>query len=155
MIIAQRTIDAIYQLSIEQVILKYCELKKSGASLKGCCPFHDEKTPSFVVTPAKGIYKCFGCGKGGNNPVSFVMEKESMSWIEAIRHLASAFNIMIDYEESEAAEKYKVRIERDTLLSKGNIFALDYFIEHFKDAPEKALRCKKETAELCLLTKSG
>ena len=67
----------------------------------GCCPFHNEKTGSFTVSPSKGIYKCFGCGKGGN-AVNFIMEHEQLSYVEALRWLAAKYNIII--EEKELSE---------------------------------------------------
>ncbi len=87
-------------LDIVDVISQYVELKKSGANFKACCPFHGEDTPSFVVSPAKQIYHCFGCGAGGNNAISFVMEYEKLSFPEAIEKLASMYNFTLSYDES-------------------------------------------------------
>ncbi len=85
-------------LDIVDVIQQYIELKKSGANFKACCPFHGEDTPSFVVSPAKQIYHCFGCGAGGNNAISFVMEYEKLSYPEAIEKLASMYNFTLEYD---------------------------------------------------------
>ena len=83
----QATIDKITDAAqIQDVISDYITLKKRGVNLLGLCPFHGEKTPSFTVSPAKGIFKCFGCGKGGN-AVHFIMEHEQMSYPEALKYL--------------------------------------------------------------------
>ena len=87
-IIPPHIVDDIMQISrIEEVISDFVALKKRGVNLLGNCPFHNEKTPSFTVSPAKGIYKCFGCGVSGN-AVNFVMEHEQMSYPEALKYLA-------------------------------------------------------------------
>lgn len=78
-----------------EVIKKYTGLKKRGANWTGPCPFHEEKTPSFVVSPAKGKYKCFGCGAGGNNAISFIMAKENFDFVPAVKMLANQFNVTL------------------------------------------------------------
>ena len=92
--IPKETIDLIFESCIiEEVISSYLpDLKKKGTNYWACCPFHNEKTPSFSVSPVKGIYKCFGCGKGGN-AVSFVMEHDKISYPEALRYLANKYNL--------------------------------------------------------------
>ena len=146
--ISKSTIDHVYEIPIETVIAKYAELKKNGVNYKSCCPFHDEKTPSFVVSPAKGIYKCFGCGKGGANGVSFIMEKEGIDWIESIKLLANKHNILIEHDDSEDAQKYKTKIDRAQKLSEINTWAKDIYKENLISAPSIAIRCKSETADL-------
>jgi DNA primase len=94
---------------IEEVVGDFVNLKRAGANMKGLCPFHDEKTPSFTVSPAKNIYKCFGCGAAGD-PVKFVMEHEKMSYPEALRYLAAKYRIEV--EETEAPQEDK---EQQTL----------------------------------------
>ncbi len=89
---------------IEDIVGDYVTLKKSGSSLKGLCPFHNEKTPSFIVSPAKNIFKCFGCSKGGS-PVNFIMEHERLSFPEAIRYLATKYNIEV--EELHTSDEQK------------------------------------------------
>ena len=79
---------------VDDVIQEYVNLKKRGVNFIGLCPFHDEKTPSFTVSPSKNIYKCFGCGKGGG-PVQFLMEHDSLSYPEAIRQLAQRYNLSL------------------------------------------------------------
>ena len=93
--IPKEIIDNIFETAlIEEVVGDFVSLKKRGANLIGVCPFHNEKTPSFTVSPAKGIYKCFGCGKGGNS-VNFIMEHEQYNYPQALRFLAEKYNIEI------------------------------------------------------------
>lgn len=99
---------------IEQVVGDFVNLKKSGSILKGNCPFHQEKTPSFVVNPNKNIFKCFGCGKGGDS-VSFIMEHEKFSFPEALRYLANKYHIEIE-ETQTAPEDKQSQDEKDSLL---------------------------------------
>ena len=88
LMIDQLTIDRINEAAhIEDVVGDYVTLRKRGVNMLGLCPFHNEKTPSFTVSPAKGIFKCFGCGKGGNS-VHFIMEHEQLSYVEALKHPA-------------------------------------------------------------------
>lgn len=117
--IPENIVDQILNAAkIEDVIRSYgVDLRRAGSVLNACCPFHDEKTPSFVVSPGKGIFKCFGCGKGGN-VTSFVMEKESCSYPEALRILAKRYNIEVPERELTAEEK-KQQSERQ------NMFALN------------------------------
>ncbi|WP_418179850.1 DNA primase [Aliarcobacter lanthieri] len=84
-------------LDIVDVVSQFIELKKSGANFKACCPFHGEETPSFVVSPIKQIYHCFGCGVGGDS-IKFVMEYEKLSYPESIEKLASMYNFSLDYD---------------------------------------------------------
>ena len=107
------TIDAIHDLPIEEVIGKFVELKKAGASLKACCPIHHEKTPSFVVSPAKNIFKCYGCGRGGD-AIQFVIEHEGISFHEAVRLIAQAHGIAIDEKADERTPEQKS--EHETAL---------------------------------------
>ena len=93
--ITRKSIEEVLQVSkIEEVVGDYVNLRRRGVNLIGLCPFHDEKTPSFTVSPAKNIFKCFGCSKGGD-PVGFVMEHESLNYIEAIRYLAQKYNCLL------------------------------------------------------------
>jgi DNA primase len=105
--IPRETIDRIFSAArIEDVVGDYVSLKKRGANLIGLCPFHDEKTGSFTVSPSKGIFKCFGCGKAGHS-VGFVMEIEQCSYVEAIRQLAKKYHIEIEERELTTEEKQK------------------------------------------------
>ena len=99
---------------IEEVVSDFVALKRRGASFVACCPFHNEKTPSFYVTPSKGIFKCFGCGKSGT-AVGFVMEHEHASYVEALRYLARKYHIEIK-EEEESAEEIARRQHSESLL---------------------------------------
>lgn len=113
--IPQQTVDQILDTArIDEVVGDFVTLKRRGASLVACCPFHNEKTPSFYVTPSKGIYKCFGCGRAGT-AVGFVMEYEHVSYVEALRYLAAKYHIEIQ-EEQESAEDIVARQKRESLL---------------------------------------
>lgn len=92
--------DIINSTNIVDIIGQKVELKKSGANFSGCCPFHNEKTGSFSVSPAKQIFKCFGCGESGNS-ISFLMKHESFSYPEALEYLAGFYNITVEYNEKE------------------------------------------------------
>jgi DNA primase len=99
--ISQDSIDALKaRLDIVDVVGSYVELKKAGANYKAPCPFHDEKTPSFVVSPSKGIYHCFGCGAGGDS-IKFVMEHEKLNYPEALEKLAQNYNFTLSYTDNK------------------------------------------------------
>ena len=90
--IDRETVDRIYAAAdIVEIISEYVTLKRKGVNYQACCPFHNEKTPSFVVSPSKGLYKCFGCGKGGN-AVTFVMEQENITYPEALKIVVPPFH---------------------------------------------------------------
>ncbi len=111
-------------MDIEEVVSDYVSLKRKGQNLWACCPFHDEKTPSFSVAPHKGIYKCFGCGKAGDS-ISFVQEHDGLSYMEAIRWLANKYGIEVE-EAERTDEQIEQQNERDSLyIIMG--FARDYF----------------------------
>ena len=123
--IPKETIDTIYDsVRIEDVVGDFITLKKRGVNLLGNCPFHDEKTPSFTVSPVKGIFKCFGCGKGGNS-INFVMEHEQYSYPEALRYLAKKYNIEL-IEEEQTPEQIEKANARESLFVV-NSYARDYF----------------------------
>ena len=96
-------------LDVVDVVSQFIEVKKSGANFKACCPFHGESTPSFVVSPAKQIYHCFGCGVGGDS-IKFVMEYEKLSYPETIEKLASMYNVNLEYDNSNVTQKQDIRI---------------------------------------------
>ena len=125
--ISKDTIDRIMDAThIEEVIGEFVSLKKRGANHIGCCPFHNEKTPSFYVSPSKGIFKCFGCGKSGN-AVGFLMDHEHYTYPEALRWLADKYHIQI--EEEQLTEEQKERqTERDGLFHVSE-FAQKYFAD--------------------------
>jgi DNA primase len=113
---------------IEEVIGEFVQLKRAGSNLKGLSPFTDERTPSFVVSPAKQIFKCFSTGKGGT-VVTFLMEKEHFSYPEALRWLATKYNVEIPELAEPSAEELAQRNERDSLFII-NEFAKNYFADN-------------------------
>lgn len=119
---------------IEEVIGEFVQLKRSGSNLKGLSPFTNEKTPSFMVSPAKQIFKCFSTGKGGT-VVSFLMEKEHYSYPEALRWLANKYNIAIPVEQELTAEQVAAAGEKDTLFII-NEFAKNHFVNSIKNTDE-------------------
>lgn len=132
--IPRETIDRIFSAArIEDVVGDYVSLKKRGANLIGLCPFHDEKTGSFTVSPSKGIFKCFGCGKAGHS-VGFVMEIEQCTYIEAIRQLAKKYHIEIEERELTAEEKQK-QDDRESMFVV-NEFANKWFHQQLWETPE-------------------
>jgi len=113
--IPHHTVEQILNTAhIEDVVQEFVSLKKRGVNYIGLCPFHNEKTPSFTVSPSKGIFKCFGCGKGGN-AVNFIMEHESLSYPEALRYLARKYHIEIE-EKELTAEDIERQNERESML---------------------------------------
>ena len=123
--IDQATIDRILDAAqIYDVVSEFVTLRKRGVNYVGLCPFHDDKTPSFSVSPAKGLCKCFACGKGGN-AVHFIMEHEQMSYPEALKYLAKKYGIEIKEKELSEEEK-QAQSERESLFVV-NQFARDYF----------------------------
>jgi len=114
-LIPKQTVDDILGAArVEEVVGEYVNLKKRGANLLGLCPFHNEKTPSFTVSPAKGIYKCFGCGKAGG-AVNFLMDHEQFSYPEALRFLANKYNIEIE-EREVTPEEQAAANEKESLF---------------------------------------
>jgi len=123
--IDQATIDRITDVAqIQDVVADFVTLRKRGVNLLGLCPFHNEKTGSFTVSPAKGIFKCFGCGKGGNS-VHFIMEHEQISYVEALKYLARKYHIEVE-ERELSAEEMAVRNDRESMLLV-NEFAQKHF----------------------------
>ena len=132
--IPRETIDRIFSAArIEDVVGDYVSLKKRGANLIGLCPFHDEKTGSFTVSPSKGIFKCFGCGKAGHS-VGFIMEIEQCSYVDAIRQLAKKYHIEIEERELTSEEKQK-QDDRESMFII-NEFANKWFHDQLWNTPE-------------------
>lgn len=132
--IPQDTIMSILDtVRIEEVVGDFVNLKKRGANLIGVCPFHREKTPSFIVSPAKGIFKCFGCGKAGDS-VRFIMEHEHYSYPEALRYLANKYGIIIE-EKEQSPEEIMLQNEREKMFNI-NTFAQQYFSNIMKTDDE-------------------
>lgn len=121
---------------VEEVVADFVSLKKRGAEWWGCCPFHNEKTPSFHVVPARGIYYCFGCHKGGS-AVGFVMDHEHMSYPDALRYLAKKYNIEV-VEEEQSAEELAAR-QRNESLYLVSEFAEEFFKEQLSKGEGKAV----------------
>ena len=135
--IPKETVDQILDTArIEEVVGDFVTLKRRGSSYVACCPFHNEKTPSFHVTPSKGIYKCFGCGKAGS-AVGFVMEYEHMTYPEALRYLARKYNIEVK-EEEETAEQIAARQRSESLMAVSE-FARQYFCDQLKSGEGRAV----------------
>jgi len=133
-LIPKDTIDKIFEAArVEEVIGDFITLKKRGANLLGLCPFHGEKTPSFTVSPVKGIYKCFGCGKAGNS-VNFIMEHETLTYPEALKYLAKKYNIEI-VEKEITPEERAVQNERESLFIVSS-YAQKYFSDNLWDTDE-------------------
>jgi len=133
-LIPKDTVDKIIETArVEDVVGDFITLKKRGANLLGLCPFHGEKSPSFTVSPAKGIYKCFGCGKAGNS-VNFIMEHESLSYPEALRYLAAKYNIEIVEKEITPEEKEQIT-EKESLYIVTN-YAQKYFTDNLWNTDE-------------------
>ena len=125
--IDQLTVDRIVDAArIEDVVGEYVTLKKRGINMIGLCPFHNEKTPSFIVSPAKGICKCFGCGKGGNS-VHFIMELEQLNYYDALKFLAKKYNIEV-VEKELTPEEIAKRSDRESMLLV-NEFAQKHFAD--------------------------
>ncbi len=123
--ITQRTIQEIMDAArIEDVVGDFVTLKRRGANLTGLCPFHNEKTPSFSVNPARNIFKCFGCGKGGD-PITFVMEHETIGYPEALRYIAKKYNIAI--EETEVSKEFLEEKQLNDSLYLVNERALKFY----------------------------
>lgn len=114
------------RIDIVEIINSFIRLKKRGSNYLGLCPFHNEKTPSFTVSPAKEIYKCFGCGRSGNT-ISFLMEHEKYSYVEALRWLAAKYNVEI--EETETTPEVKLQQLNAESLYAINNFAQKYFTD--------------------------
>ena len=130
--IPKETVDRILDTAqIVDVVGDFVTLKKRGANYIACCPFHNEKTPSFSVSPSRGIYKCFGCGKSGT-AVGFVMEHESLSYVEALKYLAKKYHIEV-VEKEESAEDIAQRQRNESLL-----LVSEYAGKFFQDSIQTA-----------------
>ncbi len=132
--ISQDSIQQILsRIDIVEIVGSFVKLKKRGSNYLGLCPFHNEKTPSFTVSPAKEIYKCFGCGRSGNS-IGFLMEAEKYSYVEALRWLAAKYNVEI--EESETSPEYKQQQQVADSLYIINNFAQQYFTDALFNSEE-------------------
>lgn len=135
--IPQETVNLILDTArIDEVVSDFVTLKRRGASLVACCPFHNEKTPSFYVTPSKGIFKCFGCGKAGS-AVGFVMEHEHLSYVEALKYLAHKYHIEVK-EKEETAEDIALKQKNESLMLVTE-FAQKFYVESLHSQEGRAL----------------
>jgi len=133
-LIPKETIESIKDAAkIEEVVGDYVHLRKRGVNLIGLCPFHNEKTPSFTVSPAKGIFKCFGCGEAGSS-IDFVMKHEHFTYPQALKHLAGKYGIEIE-EEEQTPEQIQAENEREGLFTV-TAFANKHFIHNLQETPE-------------------
>jgi len=131
MAISKLTSDKVKERAdIVEVVGDYVPLKKKGQNMWACCPFHGEKTPSFSISPAKQIYKCFGCGKAGD-PIQFVMDIEGIGFQEAIRQLAGKYGIEVEEDEARTPEQNLEQNERESLFIALN-FAKDFFVKNLQ-----------------------
>lgn len=129
--ISDSTIQAIRDLPIDQVVGRYVKLTKYTA----CCPFHEEKSPSFRVTPPKGIFKCFGCGESGDG-IAFVQKMESLSFYETLEKLANDHHIEIKYDDSLTEEVRKERKDKEDLAAEVLTFTNQFFRKNLKENPD-------------------
>ncbi len=132
--IDKATIDRIFAAAdIVEVVSDFVTLRKKGVNYQACCPFHNEKTPSFVVSPTKGLFKCFGCGKGGN-AVTFVMEHEGMSYVEALKWVAKKYGIEV-VEKELSEEETRRNDDRESMMVL-NSWAAEWFRSALHDTEE-------------------
>ncbi len=135
--IPQETVDKILDYAkVEEVIGDFVTLKRQGANYLACCPFHNEKTPSFTISPSKGFYYCFGCHEGGN-AVGFLMKHENMTYVDALRYLARKYNIEI-IEEEQSADDIIARQHNESLYLVSE-FAQKFFASNLDDGEGRAL----------------
>ena len=138
MSISKLTSDKVKERAdIVEVVGDYVQLKKKGQNMWACCPFHGEKSPSFSVSPAKQIYKCFGCGKAGD-PIQFVMDIEGVGFQEAIRQLAGKYGIEVEEDESRTPEQNLEQNERESLFIALN-FAKDFFVKNLQSEEGRSI----------------
>ena len=132
--IPQETVDRILDAArIDEVVGDFVTLRRRGANLVACCPFHNEKTPSFYVSPSKGIFKCFGCGKAGS-AVGFVMEHEHYTYVEALKYLANKYHIEVK-EKEETVEEIAARQRTESLMLVSE-FAQKFFVNNLLHTDE-------------------
>ncbi len=128
------TIDRIYAAAnIVDIVGDFVTLKRKGVNYQACCPFHNEKTPSFVVSPSKGVYKCFGCGKGGN-AITFLMEHESITYPEALKIVAKRYGIDV-VEKELSPEEERRNDDRESMFAL-NSWAQEYFVNYLHNDEE-------------------
>ena len=134
--ITQNSIEQLLNVvNIEDVVGDFVSLKRSGHRYKGCCPFHDEKTPSFVVSPSIGIYKCFGCQKGGN-AIQFMMDIENLNFVEAAKSLAKRFGVELEETHVENKDAHQEAQRQRESIQAAVDFAQGFFVTQLFDGDE-------------------
>ncbi|MDR2835632.1 MAG: DNA primase [Bacteroidales bacterium] len=137
MYISQQTVNQIFEVAkIEEVVSDFVTLRRSGVIFKGLCPFHNEKTPSFTVSPSLNIYKCFGCSEGGNS-VNFLMKLKKFTYPEALTYLANKYHIPVI--EEELTDEQKIKASQTESLLIVNQFAAEYFNKNLQNTEEGKL----------------
>lgn len=145
--IKQKTIDEVNDLPLVEVIAKHVVLKKQGAQYMGKSPFTDEKTGSFSVSPSKNCWKCFSTGKGGNSAIGFMMEKESMTYPDAIRAICSDFGITPEFDNDEKGKQNQEVQQKKMAISDLNALAMEYWQSNLDKLDQSKWRMSKEMAE--------
>ena len=131
------TIDRIFAAAeVADIVGEFVQLKRKGVNYTACCPFHDEKTPSFIVSPAKGLYKCFGCGKGGN-AINFVMEHEKLTYPDALKWVAAKYGIEVK-EKELTQEAIQANDDRESMMIV-TAWASEFFINQMQQDEGKAI----------------
>lgn len=154
--IKDETIEKVKDIcDIKDIVGSFISLKRSGSGYQACCPFHHEKTASFHVNPARQIFKCFGCGKGGDS-IAFVMEMQNLGFIQAIEWLAEFYKVDLEYEETGlSAEELKKRKTKERLYSEVLQISHGYFQSNLMNSPKvsevwKYLKSRKHDAQGCM-----
>ncbi|MDR0650149.1 MAG: hypothetical protein LBG59_01750 [Candidatus Peribacteria bacterium] len=137
--------EIISRVDIVDVVSKYVPLKRSGTNFSGCCPFHHEKTPSFIVSPQKQIFKCFGCGVGGNM-FTFIQEIEKIDFRDAVKLLAEQNHIDISAYQTSSHYTQRLQDEKEK-MKRMHKLAQEFFVEGLKKAPT-AIQYLKEKRKL-------
>ena len=126
--------DILHSTDIVDIVGKYVPLKKAGSNFSGCCPFHNEKTPSFMVSPTKQIFKCFGCGKGGN-VLTFMQEIEKIDFRDAVKELAKMQHIDLEKYDT-SLKKNAAESDEKGKLKRIHTLAQNFFRENLQNHPE-------------------
>lgn len=142
--ISESTINKVRELSIEDVLEPYVRLSRKGSTLMGICPFHEERTGSFSVSPGKNLFHCFSCNRGGD-AITFIMEKENLSFMEAIEFLARRHNITIEYVEEQDKEIVTKNRHKEMLLATLG-YVQDFFISSLLAPDNDESRLAREYA---------
>ena len=129
--ISEITIRKVRELAIEDVLSPYVRLSKKGSTLMGLCPFHSEKTGSFAVTPSKNLFHCFSCNRGGDS-ITFIMEKENLSFSAAVEFIARNHNIPVEYIREECSEEQMAEARHPGVTSDSSRYSTVFLPAKFK-----------------------